>query len=95
MSKQQEVTVDVDGGETATATKEAPSEPWEIFYPWGGDRFYGTVTEVRARMQAEIARLVARCGRCSDTKPLVPNHGLCEDCLSTVKHDAEREKRAP
>lgn len=30
------------------------SNPWEIKYPWGGDKFYGTVTEVKNRMKKNI-----------------------------------------
>lgn len=39
----------------AEATKAKQSDPWTINYPWGGDTFYGTVPEVKARMRKNIA----------------------------------------
>jgi len=38
----------------AEATKTEPSTPWDIGYPWGGDRFFGSAPEVRARMKKAI-----------------------------------------
>ena len=41
----------------AEATKDAQGEPWEIAYPWGDDRFYGTKSEVEKRMRKRIKML--------------------------------------
>lgn len=43
----------------AEATRASLNSPWEIGYPWGDDRFYGTEDEVRARMTARIAEYEA------------------------------------
>jgi len=38
------------------ATKPAQDEAWEISYPWGGDRFFGSKSQVEARMKKRIAQ---------------------------------------
>ncbi len=38
----------------AEAVKDDQGTPWEINYPWGADRFYGSAGEVRARMKRQI-----------------------------------------
>lgn len=55
----QTITLTAPNGDTYTATRGNDSEPWEIAYPEGGDRFYGDVREVKARMKAIMATLGA------------------------------------
>lgn len=40
----------------AVATKESHGGPWHIGYPWGDKRFYGTRSEVRREMIADIRK---------------------------------------
>lgn len=40
----------------AEARKSKQREPWDICYPWGADRFYGTADQVKRRMEAAIAK---------------------------------------
>ncbi len=54
--KVQRVEMETDDG-LAEATKDAQGEPWEIAYPWGDDRFYGTKSEVEKRMRKRIKML--------------------------------------
>lgn len=44
-------THDTDTG-MMVAIKDGRNEPWHIAYPEGDDRFYGSISEVRARMRA-------------------------------------------
>lgn len=53
MSKEQVITLPTSLG-NAEARKTARDVPWDICYPWGGDRFYGSEPEVRKRMQRAI-----------------------------------------
>jgi hypothetical protein len=39
--------------------KHHTEEPWEIAYPWGDDRFYGTRAQVESRMRKRIAAVEA------------------------------------
>lgn len=54
MKLRQVITLPTSLGD-AEARKTAPNTPWDISYPWGGNRFYGSVPEVRARMAKAIA----------------------------------------
>jgi len=47
------VTVPTDLGD-AEANKDAQGDYWQINYPWGGDRYYGTKTQVKSRMGKAI-----------------------------------------
>ena len=38
----------------AEAIKGTQNDYWVIDYPWGGDKFYGTVTQVKSRMKKHI-----------------------------------------
>lgn len=39
----------------AEAVREGAGSVWEIGYPWGDDRFYGSRAEVTSRMRNRIA----------------------------------------
>lgn len=54
MTTPQRITLDTDEG-PAEAVKAGPDAPWEIGYPWGDDRFYGTKPQAEARMRERIA----------------------------------------
>jgi len=41
--------------EAVRETGKADDIPWEIHYPWGDDKFYGTASQVKARMKKNIA----------------------------------------
>lgn len=43
----------------AIATRDSARDPWHIQYPWGDDRFYGSMSETATRMQAHIDRCEA------------------------------------
>lgn len=47
----------------AEARKTDPNTPWDICYPWGGDRFYGTLPQVRTRMQRAIKNYEAQAAK--------------------------------
>jgi len=49
----QAVQLETEDG-TAEATKGAQDEPWEIGYPWGDDRFFGSKSQVEAHMKKRI-----------------------------------------
>lgn len=49
-----QIQIDTSMG-AAEALKDKNNEPWEINYPWGAERFYGTEPQVRARMSQAIA----------------------------------------
>ena len=51
--KLQTVTLPTEHGD-AEATRTAIGMAWDINYPWGADRFYGTAAQVKARMRAAI-----------------------------------------
>lgn len=36
------------------AIKERPSVPWHIHHPWGSDRIFGTVAQVKVFMKRVI-----------------------------------------
>ena len=48
-------TPDGEGG----ATKEAQGDYWVISYPTGGDRYYGTVPQMKARVVSSLASTYA------------------------------------
>ena len=48
------VQVETEDG-TAEATKSGQDEAWEISYPSGGDRFFGSKYQVEAHMKKRIA----------------------------------------
>jgi len=52
------VRVEIEG-DIGEAVKDAQNDPWVISYPNGGDRFFGTVGEVKARMRAELVKTQA------------------------------------
>jgi len=52
--KLQTVTLPTQHGD-AEATRTAIGMAWDINYPWGADRFYGTAAQVKARMIRAIA----------------------------------------
>jgi hypothetical protein len=54
MSGKSVITVNTMHG-NAEAIRDKPDEPWEINYPWGADRFYGTVPELIRHMDKEIS----------------------------------------
>ena len=49
MSKTQTQTQETSMG-TIESIKEGQGEPWHIAHPWGDERFYGSVAEVKQRM---------------------------------------------
>lgn len=51
----QTITLETEDG-PAEASKAGPDAPWEILYPWGGDRLYGTKAEALALMRRRIRR---------------------------------------
>jgi len=46
-----------DGG--GEATKESQGDYWIISYPTGGDRYYGTVPQMKARVVSNLASIYA------------------------------------
>jgi hypothetical protein len=54
--KVQTVTVEAAEGAIYEATREGgEDQPWEINFPVGADRFYGTVPELKAHIKGLIA----------------------------------------
>lgn len=51
--KSKKVTLPTSLGD-AEAHRDRPKDAWQIGYPWKSERFYGTASEVKAKMKAEI-----------------------------------------
>ncbi len=51
----QEIILNADNeGGLVYCTKDSANDAWDINYPFGSDRFYGTVAELKAKVKAAI-----------------------------------------
>jgi hypothetical protein len=59
MKTPETVTLDLPNGDVYTAVRDCSSEPWDISFPEGDSRYFGSVSQVRARMK-QIRREVEK-----------------------------------
>ena len=52
------ITVSTSLGD-AEAVRDSPREPWDISYPWGASRFYGSPKQVEKLMKETVVQYEA------------------------------------